>query len=260
MQAGGQEAVHPFPNQFRNVWWWTCKCPRFHTIEVSPFMQNAVASGAAGVWETRDGWDDPPRVRCRCVHTFVFGRTMALKESALERARILPNAWYTFVPTWGFTGQISEISYSGENDTLTFPRGRSDIPCLNVMVSNFASGQDMFEAGTRSWRHNHQWQGQASLTRERLSMARCSNMPGGGSLPHQLGSTVLYCPFLDRRAPYNQAFDDSSFWLDSSLWHLGHRNRREESQDDIATQEEAEEDAEAAAFFSRSFQEFMHRP
>ena len=100
-----------------------------------------------------------------------------------------------------------------------------------------------------------------SLTRERLSKARCSNMPGGGSLPHQLGSTVLYCLFLDHRAPGKEAFDDASFWLESSLWYLGHHNRYEESQDDIVTsQEEAEESAEADAFFSRSFQELMHRP
>ena len=174
MQAGGQEPSQlpgppaerhqPFPNQLRNVWWWTCRCPRFHTIEVSPLMQNAVATGAAGVWETKDGWDDPPRVRCRCTQTFVFGKTTALKELALEQARIFPSAWYTFVPTWGFSGQLSDISYfPSESGTLTFPRGRSDIPCLNVMVSNFASGVEMFEAGTTSWRHNHLWQRQVSL-------------------------------------------------------------------------------------------------
>ena len=208
----------PFPERFYRTWWWVCRCPRFHCIEISLNVQSAVAHGAAGVFSTKDGENDARR--CTCNHTFIFGPDSKKKKQALGQAGIDQRVLYSFVPVWAYAGSPHEMQRTPQSELL-FVRNMSQMPCLRVLVSNFAD-EATFPVSRvlmEGWRENRAWQAQVSLARHRMTIGARSD---GLVREDQKISTVLMSPLLDRRGSDGQdaEVDASAFWEDSSLWFL----------------------------------------
>ena len=203
------------------VWWWTCRCPQVHSIQVTYALAEAVTQGSTGVFKIFDGLEDRPP--CRCPHTFVFGPTRAEIRSCLIESRIPPSVHYSFVPVWTYSGPIASLSPLPDRGGIEFSRGRSSLPNLRVMVSNYAEFGEFGAAAMTGWRWNYKWQAQAAIMRHRISMAFKSDR-GPGAFNNKSGlPKALFSPFVDRGAVDDDVgpkIDDMSFWEDPRVLSL----------------------------------------
>ena len=210
------------------VWWWTCRCPQVHSIQVTYALAEAVTQGSTGVFKIFDGLEDRPP--CRCPHTFVFGPTRAEIRSRLIEGQIPPSVHYSFVPVWTYSGPIASLSPLPGRGSIEFSRGRSSLPNLRVMVSNYAEIGEFGAATMTGWRWNYKWQAQAAIMRHRISLAFKSDRGGNSSLPK-----ALFSPFADRGfgvAPSAMdgviptSIDDMPFWEDPLVLSLSPQSYR----------------------------------